>query len=285
MATTQTGKSVRFDYTGTVQEYIVPSKGLYKLEVWGASGGAAYGEASAKGVPEEDIMGGYGGYASGYKYLTSGTILYICVGGAGEDWSDWNPQTQGGRGGYNGGADGKQNDHVDGVSGEGHHIRTGGGGGATHVSTRPGLLENHRDYTSDILLVAGGGGGGMDNYEPDEDGIEDEIYGSPGGAGGSDINPDDAVAFLKGWGDGAGGGYYTGPRKKGSSNYIGGVPAIAYQESIYEPSTTKGINNGHGSALITPMQNALPSVYLGTNAISSIYFGTHEITGIKFGAQ
>lgn len=245
-----------FSYTGDIQSWTVPVTGYYNIEAWGASGGTAYGEASAKGIPEEDVRGGNGGYASGYKYLTSGTMLYICVGGAGENWNDSDSQTQGGRGGYNGGADGKQNDHVDGVSGEGHHIRTGGGGGATHVSTRSGLLETHRDHTSDILLVAGGGGGGMDNYEPDEDGIEDEIYGIPGGAGGLDIDPDDAAAFLKGWGDGGGGGWYTGDHTRGGSNYIGGVlSTLTYNGHVYTSTSSTSSHRGNGTVTITYLGN------------------------------
>lgn len=32
MAIKQTGESVRFDYTGNVQEFIAPVEGLYKLD-------------------------------------------------------------------------------------------------------------------------------------------------------------------------------------------------------------------------------------------------------------
>lgn len=258
-----------FSYTGYVQTWKVPVTGYYNIEAWGASGGTAYGEASANGVPEENVRGGNGGYASGYKYLTSGTTLYICVGGAGENWNAGDPQTQGGRGGYNGGAAGLQNDHVDGVSGEGHHIREGGGGGATHVSAWPVLLGNHgpdtrpdltggdhQDHTSDILLVAGGGGGGRDNYEPNENGIGDEIYGSPGGAGGSDISPDNAAAFLKGQEEGAGGGYYTGGRGSGGSNYIGGVlPTLTYNGHVYTSTSSTSSHRGNGTVTITYLGN------------------------------
>ncbi len=70
-----------FNYTGGMQNVTIEQTGIYKLEVWGASG------ASDNGV------GGKGGYSIGYKQLTKGDIIYICVGGAGSGYT----------GGYNGG--------------------------------------------------------------------------------------------------------------------------------------------------------------------------------------
>lgn len=242
-----------FGYTGGIQQYTVPFDGYYRLEVWGASGGAAHGESYTRGrVPDEDVRGGYGGYASGYKYLSSGTLLYICVGGAGGSCS----VRQTGIGGFNGGSDGIQNHHTDGVSGEGHHVVGGGGGGATHVALRSGLLEQLSGHVSEILLVAGGGGGGLDDYEPDEDGNGDVICGDPGGEGGSDINPDDARWFGKSPLSGSGGGYYTSNRESGGSNYIGGVlPALTYDGHVYTSTSGTSSHDGNGAVTITYLGN------------------------------
>ena len=62
-----------YGYTGGMQSFSVTQTGIYKLEVWGAQGGSKSGLAS----------GGNGGYAVGYKLLSSGTTIYICVGGQG----------------------------------------------------------------------------------------------------------------------------------------------------------------------------------------------------------
>ena len=329
MATTQTGKSVRFDYTGTVQEYIVPSKGLYKLEVWGASGASSM------------YNGGLGGYSCKYIYLVQGEKLYICCGGHGlvyyKDGIFIHDDIKQIPGGYNGGG-----------------CACGGtsGGGATHIAkTNRGLLKDFESYKEEVIVVAGGGGGGGGSVTLTHDGgsggglngggywsddklitggtqtepgknayweddenfpgggyfVDDPIIDGEFGQGTqllhrfdnwySDMDEDMNTQgywgiYLSGW-NGGGGGWYGGAgggnynglvSAGGGSGYIG-TASLLYEGITYENFTQAGVNNGHGSALITPMQNALPSVYLGTNAISSIYFGTHEITGIKFGAQ
>ena len=58
-----------FRYTGSVEQFIAPVSGTYRLEAWGAQGGD--GDSSRKG--------GYGGYSSGSVYLTAGTKLYVNV--------------------------------------------------------------------------------------------------------------------------------------------------------------------------------------------------------------
>lgn len=338
MATTQTGKSVRFDYTGTVQEYIVPSKGLYKLEVWGASGGN-----EIRVLDEgKDGSGGLGGYSCKYIYLNTGEKLYICCGGSGSFCPT-----------YHDGMTEKENQIAGGYNGGGCAVKNASGGGATHIaSTNRGVLHNYETHKDEVIVVAGGGGGGgrsvtrpprggdgggltgINNYvdehgpsragtqtDPGKNGnwTDDEDYQGGGywsdfsfvdgefGQGTqllykfdnwySDMDDDNHTGgywhlYLQGW-TGGGGGWYGGAGGlnyngcyggAGGSGYIG-TASLLYEGITYENFTQAGVNNGHGSALITPMQNALPSVYLGTNAISSIYFGTHEITGIKFGAQ
>jgi hypothetical protein len=66
--------TVVFSYTGGIQNYIVPTTGVYDIQAWGAQGGS--------GTTASDI-GGYGAYLSALFDLTAGTDLEIVVGGAG----------------------------------------------------------------------------------------------------------------------------------------------------------------------------------------------------------
>ncbi len=306
----------RFDYTGGVQEFAIPENGLYKLEVYGASGGTS---KSATGQP----VGGNGGYSAGYKFFDKGSKLYICIGGKGETCPEpWAQDSGDGGfeyigqtipGGYNGGggATSYKNDldHNNGWMHQG-----GAGGGATHIATaNRGELENYENFKSEILIVAGGGGGGLIQLEPNAGWL------TKGGSGGGieggapvllsydygDIDDDEnpptwdfeediwkptqsgGYQFGKAQSaySGGGGGWYGGYCKRrgcfGGSGYITGVPTITYKGKTYEPSTSNGFQNGNGAAVITLIQKASPSVYLGTKEISAIYYGACDITDIK----
>ena len=131
--------TVNFDLAGGVVEttytepnehtYTVPYNGTYKLETWGAQGGSY-----------SNNIGGYGGYSVGVTTLNSGSKLYVNVGGT----------TTSNIGGYNGGGNGYSS---------GDEKRFLGGGGATHIATKSGLLFSLVNYKDTILIVAGGGGG------------------------------------------------------------------------------------------------------------------------------
>lgn len=121
-----------FTYTGNVQTMNITQLGIYKLEVWGAEGGRGY--YSGLGA-----YGGKGGYTTGNVNLTSGTNLYVFVGGVGSNASS----TAAGPGGYNGGGNGGPNATRAG----------GGGGGATDIRVNGNSLYSR-------VIVAGGGGGG-----------------------------------------------------------------------------------------------------------------------------
>ncbi len=140
-----------FNYTGGQQTLTVPYTGLYKLETWGAEGGTF----------NNNSIGGYGGYSSGYIYLIQGETLYVNVGGKGHGCNGSSGT------GYNGGATGG------GCSGD---HRQNGGGGATHIATTSGVLSTLSNKRDDILIVAGGGGGGYWHIA--------NIYGSGGSGGG-----------------------------------------------------------------------------------------------------
>ena len=153
--------SQTFNYTGGVQEFIVPNDGIYKLEVWGASG-ADDVRGSYPNIPLQ--KGGLGGYSKKYVYLTKGTKLYICVGGAGHEYyiernTDFNFGLENYfvYGGYNGG---------------GSSCKNSSGGGATHIAinTNRGELYNYEQNKEEILVVAGGGGAGGRSVTMIEDG-------------------------------------------------------------------------------------------------------------------
>ena len=158
----ETNKTWNYDYTGGEQTFTVPTTGTYKLEVWGAQGGYAYDINRVTG------NGGYGGYSSGGIYLENDSLLYINVGGKGED----NCQTKSCAGGYNGGSSSTRWALSDGTG-----LYTGGGGGATHIATTSGTLDTLENKKNNILVVAGAGGGG--DYYPDW-----KVFSSGGSGGG-----------------------------------------------------------------------------------------------------
>lgn len=135
-----------YGYAASIRTYAAPTKGIYKLEVWGARGGNISG-----------YNGGKGGYSVGEIELAAGTKLSIGTGGVG------NGATAAGQslsGGYNGGGS------VTGNSGV-NHI-TASGGGATHIAIYNSSYGTLQSYSSKsildqyVLIVAGGGGGARD---------------------------------------------------------------------------------------------------------------------------
>lgn len=316
MAITHNLDSLRFEYTGGVQEYVIPVKGLYKLEVFGASGGVS---KSQTGSP----IGGSGGYSVGYKYFTEDSKIYIVIGGKGETCPEPFEHSDGDggfayddqeiTGGYNGGG-GATSYKNDGINNNRWTHQGGSGGGATHIATtNRGELENYENFKSEILIVAGGGGGGWIQLENNSGWITQG--GSGGGLDGGipglqmydygDIDEDQEPPTwsfeeekwqstqTKGYKfgkaqsaySGGGGGWYGGYCKRqgcfGGSGYIGGVPTVVYKGKTYEPSTVNGYNSGNGAAVITLMQRSGPALYLGTKEISAVYYGARDITDIK----
>ena len=133
-------KNWNYNYSGTngldgrYQIFTANKSGQYKIESWGASGrntNSSYG-ASGKGA-----------YTYGEIYLTSGTTLYVYVGGT----------TYTIEGGWNGGGSGSNDGKVG-----------GGGGGSTdiRISNTTGLsIWNETASLISRIMVAGGGGGGV----------------------------------------------------------------------------------------------------------------------------
>ncbi len=221
-------KTWNFDYTNGEQVFPIPYSATYQLEVWGAQGG--YANTTV-------YRGGYGGYSTGEASLTSGTNLYINVGGKGQSNTALGLAATGG---YNGGGSSvKQDNDI-----------TAAGGGATHIATKSGVLSSLSGNLSDILIVAGGGGGGY--YFPSfqgyggegggESGLQgrgsgnyqDQFtgYGGSQTSGGEGRNSAGSGSFGLGGssnnngGAGGGGGFYGGAASYGAgagggSGYIG----------------------------------------------------------------
>ena len=136
------GYEWNFDYTGGEQEFTTPCSGTYKLETWGAQGGASLKEGSY------GVRGGFGGYSMGTISLIHEDNLYINVGGMGENGKINKNNINGG---YNGGGVGHWDKNDDEAS--------GGGGGATHIAAVSGILSSLSSNASSILIVSGAGGG------------------------------------------------------------------------------------------------------------------------------
>ena len=209
----------------------------------------------AQGCANSSGKGGKGGYSSG-NYNGNGS-LYVCVGG----------QTTG----YNGG--GLQTSHGQ------------NGGGATHfATTNRGVLSSYKNYQSEILLVAGGGGAANDL------GVGGAGGGTSGGAG-SQITYSDNVVITGGTGGtqssggtfsgsaysndsrvivngsfgqggystarsdfgGCGGGGWYGGGGTPISGCGGGGSGHINTNKITNSSTTSGVREGNGYALITWM--------------------------------
>lgn len=115
--------------------FVAKANHKYFIQCYGAQGGS-YSSVN---------HGGYGGYSYGILKPTQDITLYIYKGGAGVG-----PLVNVSHvGGYNGG----------GATGNWTDIneKKATGGGATHIATQKGLLQELEESKSSILMVAGGG--------------------------------------------------------------------------------------------------------------------------------
>lgn len=262
-----TGQSIKFDYTGAVQN-ITLEPGIYKLEAYGASGGSYY----EPGLHTKSSVGGLGGYTSGIITFKEKVTLYIYVGGKGT-YGAGNNGYGGPVGGWNGG-------------GRGGNSASGSGGGATDFRLQGGEWNNIESLKSRILVA--GGAGGADNEQNANAGTSDDGSGGSGGGleaqgcwvgggysakyggtqnGGGSFGYGVAVSVNTDTG-GAGGGWYGGlPSNNnnggggGGSSYLAGHPGcntdylLSHQRnfSFVSGELLIGQNNGNGYAIITCM--------------------------------
>ena len=196
-----------FSFTGSEQTFVVPQSGYYLLETWGAQGDET----------------AYGGYSLGYVYLDKNDVLYVNVGGRGEYGEN------GGTGGYNGGGIGSRN--IGYVT---------GGGGATHIATKSGVLSSLSDEIDSILIVSGGGGG------------RDVYNNRSGAAGGGYIGNSSSQT--------AGGGTQTAG---GTGTYSAGTFGQGGSKTYNQHSTGGGGGGFYGGGCSTNLAGGGGSGYIG----------------------
>ena len=130
-----------FNYTGDVQEYIVPRDGYYYIEM---GGGAGYNGGTSN-------YDSNGAKTSGYVKLNAGEKLYFYVGGHGEK-PNTNCRTSGYE--FNGG----------GIAKPTKSGKCGGtGGSATDVRLVGGSWDDTKSLISRIMVAGGGGYGDSDS--------------------------------------------------------------------------------------------------------------------------
>lgn len=214
-----------YDYTGDYETFVVPYDGIYKIELWGASGGAderfTYSAENQEGIyvtHEAKFKGGYGGYTSGEIMLKENDKLYVYIGEQGKRTltSTFNGGGYGGIGGTG----------YRGTNPEGDSKLSGySGGGATDIRLEKGNWNNFDSLKSRIMVAAGGGGATVESYNSAGD------YSQAGGL----------IGFS--------GGYYsghpfyeTGQNGKGGTQTSGGAAAsIHFQSGGVTTSGTFGI--------------------------------------------
>ena len=205
-----TFSSKTFTFKGSVEEFTIPVTGTYLLEVWGARGGYGRGPAGYNVG-----AGGNGGYASGKRSFTKGDVIYVGVGGKGDDGSGTSTYYGGWNGGGNSVSDG--------------NTTWGAGGGATHIAitNKFDRLRDYNSYRDNVLIVAGGGGGGGNYFASPNVGYKGGDGGGTSGGNGAGTSPGYGGTSTSrggghysggGFGYGASGGCYSG----GGGGWFGG---------------------------------------------------------------
>lgn len=305
MAINGEGTYQDFNYTGGMQTLVIPSNGLYKLEVWGAQGGAGHVTPNDEWSGSKYVQYGTvakGGYSNGYKYFEKGQTVYVCVGGAGGYGKNL--------GGYNGGGNGWSYDSYDEDDDYRGPAWNGHGGGATHMALVTGTLSaiGKANFGAYGLLVAGGSGGGGVSHAystfssgsggglngANTSGDFPTIYGgtqTSGGSYGGSFGKGGSSGAWGGagggggyYGGGAGGNYNGGEPGGGGSGWIGGVPTITFKGVTYSPSTTNGQRSGHGMARITFVKKGDEPIKKGSTDIINTKLGLLDIYFIKKGS-
>lgn len=240
---------------GTMNEFIIPFSGIYKLEVYGAIGGRYRSR---------------GGYAVGFKNFKAGERIYVCVGSNGA----WNDNVQGiAYGGYNGGGNG----YVSGMNG------AGGGGGATHIATMNGTLAQiGASNINKILIVAGGSGGGLFSG-----GLDYNENGGNGGGIRTSGSFGQGESYTLDLAAGGGGGLYGGSAGHGNSSsgggssYIAGLPTFIHEGVTYASSETAGASSSP-LAKITFMVKTAPNLVFNGTQIGNIIVNGTSVNKIIF---
>ena len=236
----RTINSREYNYINKEQQFIVPVKGYYKIEAWGAQGGGY------------NNSGGSGGYSVGTVFLEKDTKIYINVGGVGNFSS-----TETSYGGYNGGGNGYFQSSYE------NKRYYSSGGGATHIALKSGLLSTLSNNIEDILIVAGGGGGGYVD-------TADSVYNS-GGAGGGYIG-NNGQQTTTGYGSfGYGGTQTSGGKAICDSSWCSGINSDgSFGQGGYYTITANGGGGGYygGGGSMHVQSAGGGSGYIGNSLLS-----------------
>ncbi|MBM2817717.1 MAG: hypothetical protein HW401_307, partial [Parcubacteria group bacterium] len=264
------GISTVFNYTGGVQQYLVPS-GITNVEI------------KASGAQGQ----GLGGESSAIVTVTPGETLYIHAGGQSSGKTGgWNGGSNGGStswGAYGGGGGGASDIRRGGTALANRIIVAGGGGGRgsndAGGSRMGGNGGNGGSATggnggsgANDAPVSGGGGGGAQA----SGGLAGMAGGGNGGATGNVGNSGNGGAGATGpsgasGGGGGGGGYYGGGG--GGSNYQsagGGGGGSGYVTGA-RTSMKSGVRSGEGQVTITYIK---PSSSSSSSSVSANHTAT-----------
>lgn len=286
----QKGDILNCPYSGSVKSITLP-KGKYKLECWGAQGGAY-----------SNYRGGYGGYSYGTIQITTDTIFNLYAGGypGTAKSAGWNGGSACGN--YGGGGGGASDIRIASTSLYARVIVAGGGGGAGYSSATGGYGGG----------TSGGSGSGTGTYAHGGGGTQT--------AGGTGYSSSNVGSFGNGGGSsslnggGGGGGWYGGGHGQGGSKdsaggggsgyvynassatnypsgclltsqyYLTSSSTIGGGSSItdYSGSTTTG-HAGNGACRITVIELESEATLLGQDQIKFIQFGENAITKMFIG--
>ena len=205
----KSGDALLFNYTGA-KEQLGLSKGVYKIECWGAQGGSY-----------STYYGGKGGYSVGTLTLQEDTTLFLYVGGQPATNSSNRVQTAGG---FNGGGKGYNRWYSSTYT----YGQGGGGGSDVRIGT---------DSLHARVIVAGGGGGsasenaattkyggGTSSGSPQSGYIASQTAPGTGGSFGTGGSATTGGSNYKYGSGGGGGGWYGGgacASHSDSTNYRG----------------------------------------------------------------
>ena len=229
-------EAATFNYTGSVQSFLVPTTGLYTLVAAGAQGGNSSG-----------ALGGLGARVSGQLELTSGETLFVAVGGRGGP----NVVVGGGGGGTFIYRDFSTPLAVAGGGGPGLAGTSGGGNYGSGPYSGSGGFGGQRGTASS---GAGGGGflsyGRSSNYANGGGGSFDLFSGGGGTGGDGGFGGGGGGGHYEGAGGGGGGGGFSGGRGAGPS-YTGGLGGGSFLAAgATSGLLEEGVNSGFGSASI-----------------------------------
>ena len=231
------GMTWAYNYTGSEQEFSPSFAGKYKVELWGASGGAAC-------TYPDRWLGGLGGYTSGIVELVPSDDLYIYVGQQGSNCTTVNANTYTPSSWNGGGSGSGSSDSNDGG---------GSGGGATDIRKVRGNWNSLESLQSRIMVAGAGAGSSYVN--------PNQTHRAPSGGGLTGVGtlyayPNIALAThdyngtqTTGYAFGLGGNGYSisgGGGGGGAGGWYGG-----YSISSGNGFSTGANNGGSGSSYIS----------------------------------